>query len=250
MNQIFNIKVNVMEDVNLDIISDIETKCLHNESLSEEEIYYFLNYVVYKTRFMLSSIKNKDIDNYSYDFMCDTAQSIIGRYFDKLNIDYKPVETQKAITSDVLGHSFLIADFVLNDEVKSFIIDPTFNQFFDIDKCKESEFKIINGVVIKTPYLGFFALKNDEDSQSVIKDLLKFGYMELNEENAKIYGDLFYKTKTGKINFLNCNLEMPGSIYIKGFKKSLSYLTYTALELEEMEVSLNPLCNFNLKKRV
>ena len=39
--------------------------------------------------------------------------------------------------------------------------------------------------------LGYFALKSSENSQNSIKKLLKRGYIKLNEETAKIYGDLF-----------------------------------------------------------
>lgn len=239
-----------MENVDLDIIADIEEKCRKRESLSQSEIDYYLNYVIYQTRVLLSSKKNKDINDYKFNFMCDTAQSIIARYFDHLNISYKPVETGKAISDNILGHSFLMAYFDVDGEVKSYIIDPTFNQFFDIDKCMESNFKVVNGIVVKTPDLGYFALKADENSQNVIKNLIRCGYMELTRENAKIYGDLFYKTETGSINYFNSSLEMDGNVYIKAFKKSPFALTYTDKDLKEMGISLNPLKNENLKKLV
>lgn len=247
MNQVFNVKVNVMDNVDMDIISDIESKCLEGESISQNEIDYFLNYVVYQTRTLISSKKSRDVNEYGFNFMCDTAQSIIARYFDQLNISYKPVETGKAITNDILGHSFLIVDFNVDGEVKSYIIDPTYNQFFDVNKCSESNFKVINGVVLKTPDLGYFALKENEKIQSVIKKLIRFGYLELTEENAKVYGDLFYKTKTGNVNYFNSRLEMPGGIYIKGFKKSDAHLTYTYDDLLEMGFSLELIYQKKLK---
>ena len=249
MNQVFDVKINVMQNVDLDIISDIENKCIHGDCLNFSEIDYFLNYVVYKTRSILSSMKKEDIMNYNYNFMCDTAQSIIARYFDEVNITYKPVETQKAITNDIIGHSFLIADFLVSGKYISYIIDPTYNQFFSVNKCGENNFKVVNGVVLKTPDLGYFALKSDENIQNVVKRLLRNGYILLNEENAKIYGDLFYKTKTGNINYFNSKLEMPGSIYIKGFRNSLAKLTYTLDDLQNMGISLNPIFQKNLNKK-
>lgn len=250
MNQVFDVKNNLMDNVDLDIIKDIEVKCFNFESLSQSEIDYYLNYIVYQTRVLLSSKKGKDINDYKFNFMCDTAQSIIARYFEKLNISYKPVETRRLITSDILGHSFLIADFNVDGELKSYIIDPTYNQFFDVDRCSENNFKVINGVVVKTPDLGYFALKESENNQNVIKNLIRCGYMELTEENAKIYGDLFYKTKTGNINYFNSKLEMSGGIYIKGFRNSDAHLTYTDNELLEMSFCLEPIYkdNFKLKK--
>lgn len=247
MNQIFDVKINIMDNVDLDIINSIEEKCFKGETLSQNELDYYLNYVIYKTREILSLNKNKELNNYSFNFMCDTAQSIIARYFDKLNISYKPVETGKAIIDGILGHSFLLANFKVDGKNITYILDPTYNQFFDVDKCRENNFKTVNGTVVKTPYLGYFALKDDERAQSIIKNLMRCGYIELTEVNAKVYGDLFYKTKVGNINYFNTNLEMPGSVYINGFKKSDAKLTYTEEALEEFGMSLKPIYENNLK---
>ena len=249
MNRIFDVKINVMDNVDLDIINSIEEKCFKGESLSQNELDYYLNYVIYQTREILALNKQKELNDYSFDFMCDTAQSIIARYFDKLNITYKPVETGKAITDDILGHSFLLADFTVDGENKTYILDPTYNQFFDVDKCSENNFKIINGIVVQTPDLGYFALRSDENSQNVVKRLIRSGYIELTESNAKIYGDLFYKTKVGNINYFNTKLEMSGLVYIKSFKKSEARLTYTDEALEEMGMSLAPIYKNDLKTK-
>ena len=249
MDELFNVKINVMDDVDLDIIALIEEKCTNGESLNQDEVDYYLSYVIYQTRALLSLKKFKEVSDYNYSFMCDTAQSIIARYFDKLHISYKPVETGKAITNDILGHSFLLADFTVDGETRTYILDPTYNQFFDVDKCSENNFKIINGIVVKTPDLGYFALKSDENSQNVVKNLMRCGYMELTEANAKIYGDLFYKTKVGSINYFNTKLEMSGSIYIKSFKKSEARLTYNEEMLEELGMGLNPIYKNNFKTK-
>ena len=249
MNRIFDVKINIMDNVDLDIVNSIEEKCFQGESLSQNELDYYLNYVIYQTREILALNKQKELNDYSFDFMCDTAQSIIARYFDKLNITYKPVETGKAITDDILGHSFLLADFTVDGENKTYILDPTYNQFFDVDKCSENNFKIINGIVVQTPDLGYFALRSDENSQNVVKRLIRSGYIELTESNAKIYGDLFYKTKVGNINYFNTKLEMSGLVYIKSFKKSEARLTYTDEALEEMGMSLAPIYKNDLKTK-
>ena len=247
LSLVFNVKTNMMDNVDLDIISDVESKCFNGNSLSFDEINYYLNYIVYKVRCMLVLKKESNINNYNFNFMCDTAQSIIARYFDDLNIVYKPVETQKAITNDILGHSFLLADFMVDGENRSYIIDPTYNQFFDVDRCQENNFKVINNVVVKTPDLGYFALKENESVQGVIKNLIRCGFTELSCDSAKIYGDLFYKTKTGNINYFNSKLEMSGDIYIKGFKNSPFKLTYTKEELDAMNMLLSPIYKNDLK---
>ena len=247
LDELFNVKINVMDDVDLDIIALIEEKCTNGESLNQDEVDYYLSYVIYQTRALLSLKKFKEVSDYNYSFMCDTAQSIIARYFDRLNISYKPVETGKAISEDILGHSFLTVDFNVLGNEKSYLLDPTFNQFFDKEKCTKDNFKMINGLLVKTPDLGYFVLNEDLD---IIKNLMAFGYMELTEEHAKIYGDLFYKTKLGHINYFNSKLEMNGKIYIKGFKNSPFKLSYTYDELKALGIALEPICKNNLKKIV
>ena len=56
----FDIKVNVMDNVDMDIISNIEYKLLNGFDLTQNELDYFLNYVAYQTRVLLSFKKNKN----------------------------------------------------------------------------------------------------------------------------------------------------------------------------------------------
>ena len=212
---------------------DIQNKIIDKNELTEDELNYFLNYVLNEVRSKLSLFKNRNLDTNDFLFMCDTAQSMLIRYFNNLNIKCKGVETQKAIDENVLGHSFVIASFNLINGEKKYIIDPTYIQFFDKEKCSADNFKLVDDIMVKTPYPGYFVTNNE-----IILNFLKDGYMEMNEENSKIYGDSFYKTKTGLVHFLNSNLEMSGKIYIKGFEKSDFKLTYTEEELESLNLSL------------
>lgn len=214
-------------------ISEIESKCFNKEVLTHEEIIDFLDYVIYEVRDKLSLFKGKNTYNYDFSFMCDTAQAMIVRYFEKMNINCKGVSTLKAIDENVLGHNFVIASFLTDDGNEDYIIDPTYIQFFDEDKCSKDNFKVINRILVKTPYPGYFV----KDNQDILA-FLKKGYMFLNDKNAKMYGDSFYKTKTGVVNVLNSDLSMPGQIYIKGFKKSDCEITYTEEELKKLNLAL------------
>ena len=44
LSLVFNVKTNMMDNVDLDIISDVESKCFNGNSLSFDEINYYLNY--------------------------------------------------------------------------------------------------------------------------------------------------------------------------------------------------------------
>ena len=47
MNQVFDVKINIMDTADLDIINSIEEKCFNGESLSRNELDYYLNYIIY-----------------------------------------------------------------------------------------------------------------------------------------------------------------------------------------------------------
>ena len=50
MDEIFSVSVDVLDDVDLDIISDIEEKFKNNLLVSDDEINYFLSYLCYRVR--------------------------------------------------------------------------------------------------------------------------------------------------------------------------------------------------------
>ena len=71
-------------EIDYDLISQIENKLEENISLSQEEAKYFLDYIVFTTRTRFTN----DLDNYSFEWKCDTAISIIGNYLNSLNVNY------------------------------------------------------------------------------------------------------------------------------------------------------------------
>lgn len=243
----FNFQNTVMDDVNYDIINLVEEKCFNGASLTENEINYYLTYICFEVRKKLAFKSSKELAISNFSFECDTAQSIIVNYLKKLNVLCNPIQTEKAISAEIIGHSFVVAQFLVNEERKSYLIDPTYNQFFDSDKCQEKEFMIVNGIVVKTPDPGYFILK--EGNQEKIRPLLENGFLNLSEENAKIYGDSFYKTKVGISQDYMNNLTLPGKIYIKCFKNS-DKLTYSNENLENLNLSLDPIYHFPKQKTV
>ena len=91
MNQIFDIKINVMDNVDLDIINSIEEKCFKGKGLSQNELDYYLNYVVYQTREILALNKNKELGHYSFDFC---GHNLIGRRTPLCNQKQSPTHTR------------------------------------------------------------------------------------------------------------------------------------------------------------
>lgn len=238
MNQIFNVKINKID--NFDLIKSIEDKCLNEIPLTKEEVDYLLNYVCYSVRKKLADSKSADINEYDYANQCDKAQAMIYYYLEKIGVSCKPMQTN-GIIKDCLGHSFIIAFVNQDDTIIPYIIDPTYNQFFKEDKCTSDNLQVINNIVVKTPYPGYFILDETEKNQEIIKKFLKNGFMELTEDNVRIYGDSFYKTQVGVSKDILEMKTMPGSIYIKSFLKSDFKLSHSEEDLIQKNLYLDVL---------
>lgn len=216
MKQVFDINLNEMSDADLSIISNIENKCINNTSLSKEEAFYFLSYISYKVRTMLSDYHNKKFEENDFSGDCTNAQSMLKYYFDCLGIESIPVQTNK-IFFNTIQHSFIIVKLLVEGKIKSYIVDPTYNQFFNQEKCTDANYVIRDRFVAKTPDPGYFILKESTSSQNTIKKLLTYGFMEMNKENAEVYGNSFYYTQIGLSKEEYQVLKTLGSLYIKFF---------------------------------
>src|SRR5574344_2198853 len=151
-------------------ISEIESKILENIPLSKSEINYLLDYVCYETRLKF----NKELDDYDFEYKCDTAQSIICAYLNDLGVINHPCMTQNVITNDIIGHSFLVAEFNQDGTLVPYLIDPTYRQFFLTDKCNRNNYIYFGDKkIIKTPDPGYFIEDKDKEATS---SLLINGY--------------------------------------------------------------------------
>lgn len=216
--------------VNIDskVIEELEKKIESNFPLTTEEINLLLDNICYQTRCKFTN----NFNNFDFSFKCDKAQAIITYYLNDLGVETHPCMTQNVITNDIEGHSFLVARFNVNGSLTSYLIDPTYRQFFTDEK---SEYLTHNGMILKTPSPGHFI--KDED-KPLIERLLIDGYHLLDEETARIYGDSFYNTKTGYTtkDFKSIN----GSIYINSFTKGHEPLSKSKEELESEDLRVKP----------
>ena len=246
---IFNFKINIMDNIDWDLIKFIEYKCQNGMPLSSNEAKYYLSYVCFMTREKLSIQSNKTISAYDFLNKCDLAQAIIVNHFKSLNVECYPISTQKAITDEIVGHSFVLVFLPINSAKIIYLVDPTYTQFFNKEQCVDENFKVMNGMIVTTPEPGYFVSKLTEDDQEIIQEFLTLGFMELNEKNSKIYGDSFYKTKTGIPLDVSKHLTMTGNVYIKGFLKGICKLSHDKEELEKKGLLLEPVYKENIQTK-
>lgn len=227
MKYIVDFKPYVDEKNEMNHYADIERRITLGQSITQSEAEDFLAKVSYLTRKKL----NPNMDN--FDNLCDTAQSILGYYFEDINAKVTHCSTQRVISPKVTGHNFSIVSLNVEGEEKDFLLDPTYIQFFSTETCNESNYMISKrnpNLVLLTPSPGYFI--NEEDMEPV-QFLLKYGYIELTPEYAKIYGDSFYNTDRGiKINPKE-RKSLPSLMYFRSFKSGREPLSISAVELNK-----------------
>jgi len=227
MKYIVNFNPIIIEEIDYVTLADIEEKIKNKISISKEEASYFLDNLCYVARHKV----NNNMDN--FDYKCDIFQVMFYHYFNNLNCQFIPCMTQNVITDNIVGHSFSILKLIVDDEEKLILLDPSYIQFFNVNKCNDSNYFVDpnnKNHILLTPDPGYFIKENDKQ---IINILLSCGYIELDKNVARIYGDSFLNTKCGLI-FDNNYQTISGSIYINSFLKGMEPIQKNEETLENL----------------
>ncbi len=229
MDYIVDFKPYTNPNFDIDYLASIESKISNGTSITENEAEVFLQNVSYLVRYLI----NPQMDN--YDLKCDLAQSIICDYFNRIGGKIIPCTTQETISEYVEGHNFSIVKLNVEGEEKPYLLDPTYIQFFKKDKCQYNNYFFYPlknpDRVLLTPNPGYFIQEEDKDAAGF---LLKYGYIELTKEYARMYGDSFYNTRTG-VDARDLSFQsISGNIYINSFEKGNAQLSKSPEELSQM----------------
>ena len=246
MNKIIDFDINTKEE-DKDRVLQIEELCKNNIPLNNDDINTLLSNLSYQVRKKIADYEGTDIQDYSYSYKCDLAQSMIYYYLENLNIKSNPVNTNEVIEG-VSGHSFIIANINTTEGEKRYLIDPTYIQFFTKEKCSNNNFIIINDKVCVAPDPGYFVVNGNKNDIMATMSLLQDGYIEFTEEVAKAYGDSFFKTKQGTSPNQIDNNTTTGSNYIKWFKHTTSKLSKSKEELANMNLLIDSNKKSNKRK--
>ncbi len=185
----------------------IRNKIKSGISLTDLERRSFLDFYVDMSRKILGQYLHVDILNDPLINRCDLAQNVIGKLLEQNeNIYVFPKETQNTFYPTCTGHSFLVCII----QGVPYLIDLTYRQFFLKENCTLDKLIIKDNRVLLAPDPGFFVM-NYIDGANVAKSIITDGYVKLNEEVAKKYGDSFYFTKTGYKDIC----DMPGDMYLR-----------------------------------
>lgn len=231
----------VIDNIDYETLANVEEKILNKVAISNEEAEYFLDNICYIARNKI----NEKMDN--YDYKCDLFQSIITYYFRNIDCEVNPCMTQNVISKDITGHSFTVIKLMVEREEKLFLIDPSYIQFFKKENCQRENYylsPLYKDVVLLTPDPGYFI--KDEDMLT-INYLLTHGFINLNENVARIYGDSFLNTMRG-LKWTKDNRSISGNVYINSFLKGNEVLSKSELELSDDDLLIKSFKLINKQK--
>ena len=158
-------------------------------------------------------------------------------YFDFLGFKSIPVQTNR-IFFNVIQRWFIVVYLPMSEGLISYIVDSTYNQFFENG---DDHFVYSGDYIRKTPSPGYLV----SDDSDVIKNILYFGFVKLDKDSAKEYGDSFYLTQIGITKVEYSHLFVSGNSYIKFFEKCKTEVNRTISELKDDGLLMEP---FQIKK--
>ena len=223
------------------LVSIIEEKIQNKENLTKMEIEYLLTYLSFVSRKLIGKNMSDPCIN-----KCDRAQSMISSYLNRLGVVNHPCATHKVITNGITGHSFLTAEFMIDGENTTYLVDPTYQQFLLKENCNDSKFFEHQGITLLKPDPGYYI---KEENYPLLETFVNSGFIELTDEIAKMYGDSFYNTKQGTLSIDKSFKTLPGSVYINAFKKGNEILSKTDEDLKEEEIFIELQNKENIKDK-
>jgi len=198
---------------NSDIDLIIDKQKSNKIKLTITEIDKLLRYISEKAFIEVYDLSNLED---SIRNTCDKVQAVVGSMLEELNIKIYLGDTHKSIGENVIGHYFLIAEFLdINNEQHLYLMDLSYRQFLTKNTL-ESQEVVIDNIIVKANEPGFY-LNQSEEGQMFIKTMIETGFIELNHQTAKLFGDSFYLGRTGPK--LDNPLNISGEIYLKSFLK-------------------------------
>lgn len=194
------------ENIDFEEIATIEGFYKKHGYIPEKCIKNFLDWLTFRARKNISN-PLEDITKSSFAGLCSRAQSFYYQIFQKLGLNCLTFNV-----GDVLGtpplHALTCVEIPTNIDgeivKKLFMLDPTFRQFCITE---ENRFERYNeeprwAVRMSTPHPGYFFNLYDK-GRDFAKNLIYYGYYEVNDENLKTYFDAFSLYTTPKESYLD-----------------------------------------------
>ena len=162
------------------------------EGLTDEEIKTLLDYSVENARKSFDNL-GINVKTNSLNGLCELGQALTIMPLENLGIEVTK-NSATACFNYPFNHVFGTVTFPYQDNGrvidKTYLIDSTYRQFFSTMRCNEGRYytEEENTNLKVAPDPGYFITDID-----FAKTIMKDGYIELTKDNAKKYGEAFYK---------------------------------------------------------
>ena len=215
--------------------------------ISEEEANKLMEWVVQNTRTEIEKYYKIPIKEDDLQGVCGVGQAYSA--YAIINLGLNPnVNNVGSFTNNKERHAFVTVEVPIknndgNVNEKMYLIDTTYRQFFlrEFGKAQYVKDKRFGNKV--SPCAGYYTL-NMEKGQEFAEELLSKGFIELTEENAKIYGDSFVLSSIGRKNEskIPTKSEMhtgiSGTNYIEDFKNKVEEIDISYEEIDKDGVNI------------
>ena len=202
------------------------------EGLTSEEIKVLLDYSIENARKAFDSL-GINVKTNSLNGFCELGQALTIMPLENLGLEVTK-NSATACFNYPFNHVFGTVTFPYQDNEKvidkTYLIDSTYRQFFSTVRCNEGRYytEEENTNLKVAPDPGYFIT-----DIAFAKTLMKDGYIELTKENAKKYGEAFYKAS---ITLKNIELLQNNDI---------DYYSNIILNSEDYKVNKNELEGLN-----
>lgn len=190
----------IKKEINYELLNRTIKKIMNNCGITEDEAINLLNWTIENTKSNLSTVLKqlgKDVESDSLSGFCEVSQALTLMPLENIGIKVTKNSASNCFNYPY-NHAFGTATFkIIKNGItieKTYLIDATYRQFFTTSRWNEGMYYKKDSIA---PDPGYFA------NEEFAKDLLKNGYVELNETTAKLYGSTFYKSSLP----INSNLE-------------------------------------------
>ena len=206
-----------------------------NEGLTLEEIKILLDYVVEYARSKFESL-GINLKISSLNGLCELGQNLTIMSLEKLGLKVTKNSADVCFNYP-FNHVFGTVTFPYQDHDKvvdkTYLIDSTDRQFFTTVRCNEVRHytEEENTGLKVAPDPGYFVTDKD-----FAKALMRDGYIELTKENAKKYGEAFYKASIPLKEISKLNIEDKKDYYMLILSNDEDYRIKMS-ELEDSFVS-------------
>lgn len=166
-----------------------------NQGITEQEAEEILKWTVQNARDELA--KDRNLQEESLLGCCGFGQAITAQTLRNMGLNPNVCNVNPTIGEDTGRHAFITVNIPVKTsekvEDKMYLVDTTFRQFFLREEITNSRGEFIKDKEFGNkvaPMAGYWLLKM-QGGRELAEEILSKGYIELTEENAKLYGDSF-----------------------------------------------------------